>query len=167
MGQKYGQLCLKGGSSFWVGCVWCNAIVPHFCLQYGPYWKHVGELKDVAGCSNPFLLCSLSGAIWIVVLRWLKLLKIHLLLSVITHIPFRASWAWCPVVCLCVIPSYTAPRWSTWRCILCSVCKRMTLAGCWTEKIQARHFTSCFSKAEVVVGPAVSHLCLGKSPTTF
>jgi len=62
-GQKYGQQCLKGGSSSWVGRMWCNTIVPHFCLWYAPYWKCVGELKDVPGRSSPYLLCSLSGAI--------------------------------------------------------------------------------------------------------
>ena len=41
------------------------------------------------------------------------------------------------------------------------------LVGCWTEKIYTRHFSSYFSKAEVIVGQASCHSCFGKSPAMF
>lgn len=113
MCQKYGQWCLEGGCSFWVGSMWCNTIVLHFCLLCAPYQKRVGKLKDVAGCSNLSLLCSISEAIW-VGLSWADssfFFKVCLLPAVITLL---SSWncgeptsLWSVI---CVTASYAAQR---------------------------------------------------------
>lgn len=166
MGQKYSLQCLKGGSRFWVGRVRCDTIVPHFCLRCAPYWKRVGDptmwldvaiLPYSAASQGPFDLgCPKVTE---------SLFRVHLLPSVMTHLPFRSWWVWCPVVCLLCNSFLRSSKVSASRCVLCSACKSATnLAGCWTEKIQARRVASYFSKAEVVTGQANCHLCLGKSP---
>lgn len=93
------------------------------------------------------------------------LFKIHLQSSAITHLPFRSWWAWCPGVCLLCNSFLCSSEVGTSGYILCSACKSTTiLPGCWTEEIQARHFTSYFLKAEVVAGETNRHSCLEKSP---
>ena len=132
MGQKYGQWCLKGGSSFWVGRVWCNTIVPHFCLRCAPYtesmleswrmWLDVAILPYTAASQGPFELGCREVT--------QALFKVCLLPSVITHLPFGSWWAWSPVVCLLYNSFFCSSEVSTSRCVLCSVCKSTTnLAG--------------------------------------
>lgn len=134
----------------------CGVLHTESVLETWRMWLDVAILPYSAASQGPFDLgCPKVTE---------TLFKVHLLPSVMTHLPFGSWWVWCPVVCL-LCNSLCSSKVSTSRCVLCSVCKSTTnLAGCWTEKIQARHFASYFSNAEVVIGQANSHLCLGKAP---
>lgn len=152
-------------SSFWVWSVWHSNIVTFACSVLHTEsmlrsWRMCLDaviLSYSAVCRGLFeLSCPEVTQV---------LFKIHLQTSAIIHLPFRSWWASCPEVCLLCNSFLCSSEVSTSGCILCSACKSTTiLAGCWTEKIQARHFTTYFLKAVVVAGETNRHSCLEKSP---